>query len=148
MTNEPQFNVTPIYPELIAKRPPNHVQCAKEKFSLPDNWQEVGWERKNFQTQQEYLLIRGGVYTETHKSGPRKGTPNYKKPQAGTYCELSIIDADMEAWILKWEQETGLCSKCKGSGWEWRGWNKKHGDKHRLCPYCNSTGIKPGKVVA
>lgn len=136
MKNEPILGIKPDYPEISIKRPPTPVQCAKELFNLPEDWEMVCSEVKNFDKPTEYFLIKGAVYPEKFSRGPRKGRTNFRKPAPGTECEVPITCAAQKTWLSRWEAETGLCHHCKGSGWKWSGWGRDKGNSYRHCSHC------------
>ncbi|QSQ14082.1 hypothetical protein [Myxococcus landrumensis] len=89
---------------------------------------------------QAHCLVSGGVYSTLVKSGPRKGKPNYGKPDPGTERRLVISFVELDACKAQWEAETGKCSKCGGSGEEGAGWSKEGGSRYRTCTRCNGSG--------
>jgi hypothetical protein len=115
------------------------------KYEIPDDWTVKACERRNYGTggrrgQNEILLVTGAVYPAITR-GPRKGQPNFRKPQPGTEQTLCAVLADMDAWQDDWEQSTGKCKTCIGSGQEWRGWSAEHGDRFATCHRCDGSGL-------
>lgn len=128
------------------KRPGDFLKAfIQEKYGVPDNWWIAKWERKNYaptggRGPNEFMLVTGAVCPEVYKSGPRKGSENWSKRDRSTEMVAAVILSDLDAFELEWEQKTGLCKTCVGSGQEWRGWNRKTGDRFEECRRCGGTG--------
>ena len=122
----------------MSDRPDWFQMIAKER-GVPDGWSwfqsEVKGERPN-----SVFLVRGACIAGTHTRGKNKGKP---KRDMSTMRELVITRADMDACQARWEQETGNCSRCTGSGKTVSG-ARKVGDEwvqaYRDCSRCKGTG--------
>jgi hypothetical protein len=100
-----------------------------------------GWTAKRFESvEPDSVLLTGGVYAETFKSGPRKGRTNYGKPTEGTDRVFVLTRASMRAFDLTWEDETGKCVRCQGGGRRVTGWSAVDGTTYRECRACKGRG--------
>jgi hypothetical protein len=145
-----EINERPPVPEAIANRPPSMEQCARETFNLRADWQLTGWERKGNSpdyTTCQFMEIKGGVYPHVMLSGKRKGQTNYRKPEPGTETVVALTPSQLDAWLLKWEAETGYCHECSGTGLRWSGWNHERGNRYEPCKRCKATGIDPNRCA-
>ena len=110
---------------------------AKEKFSLPENWEWFRWETlPHPPANHTFVKLTGCPITERYKSGKRKGRPKYS---LATSMSVTITLAEHEAYLLAWEKETGQCSACTGSGEELERWHHIDGTKMRPCGKCNGS---------
>jgi len=142
MTRETEINERPEIPDVVKARRPRPERCAIETFNLPNDWQVVAWEKVGMDERGDYqhLEMKGGVYRHTIEKGKRKGEPDYKRPEPGTVATISVTPGQIEAWLDRWEMETGYCHKCDGTGFEWSGWSAQHGHRYRSCDRCKQTG--------
>ena len=132
--------MTPIYPPAVISRVPWPVQCARELYGLSSSWQPLGLE----QTKQGWL-IRGGIYRTIIERGPRAGETDFRKPEPESFCTVKLSQEDYDAWLLRWEAETGFCHTCRGSSWAFVKWEKIKGSQYAPCPRCAATGkAQPG----
>jgi hypothetical protein len=100
-----------------------------------------GWTAKRFESiEPDSVLLTGGVYTETFKTGPRKGRTNYSKPVSGTARIFVLSRASMRAFDREWEAETGKCVRCQGGGRRVTGWSAVDGTTYRECTDCKGSG--------
>lgn len=126
-------------PEAAVKRPVTSDQAVKEIYSLPAEWESVRWQRKGHEPN-DFVEVEGGVFREKIQRGARKGKTDYKKPEPGTSATLSLSRKAWDAWKQAWEQATGLCSRCSGSGWAVTGWHHQKGTASRKCTACDGNG--------
>ena len=140
------FGELPPKPEAVLLRPPTAEQHAKELYGLPADWEAVSWEAVG-EREHGHLKLSGGVYRTRLARGPRKGEVNYRKPDPGSEATVVLPHKIHQAWVEKWEAETGYCSKCSGTTRAHIGWNATKGHSHRPCPNCKETG-RSGDVAA
>ncbi len=136
----------PSVPDHIKSRPPRPERCAVETYNLPQDWQVVSWEKVGMspgRRDYQYLEIKGGVYRHTVQKGKNKGDIDFRKPEPGTVATVSLTPQQIEAWLEKWETETGCCKDCDGTGFRWNGWSAKSGNSYRPCKRCEQTGRRP-----
>jgi hypothetical protein len=127
---------------------PDFFSLIAQSRGMPEGWrwyeaQAVGSHEQP--REHRAFMLRGGVPSVLFKSGPRKGQANWSK--AEHQAELVITYRDLDAFTAQWEIETGLCSKCGGSGQESAGWSKVEGAKYRDCTRCSATGKPAGQVA-
>jgi hypothetical protein len=83
------------------------------------------------------FYLRGAVPIGTYSRGPRKGKPKW--PPLGQ-LDLVVITADeVKQARIQWENETGLCSHCGGSGQQVKS-TGINGTTYRECVACDGTG--------
>lgn len=125
------------------------LQFIRESNGLSDGWQwfsfkvldHKGKEPKDWR----YAQYEGAVYPHLITRGPRKGLPNYRKPEPGTERTCIVDDLQYQAWLVEWEARMNKCCGCEGSGEQWRGWDATMGDKFSRCFRCGGTGHPPIK---
>lgn len=138
-----QYGLNPIEPETVRLRPPTQEQHAREKYKLPSDWQAYSWEAKGDDRETGWTVLKGGVYRHKRERGERKGEADFRKPEPGTEATLSLANAEHEAWLAQWQVDTGHCSRCRGTGHAFSGWDHKKGTAYRPCTKCNATGLCP-----
>jgi hypothetical protein len=74
--------------------------------------------------------------TRPKLTGPNKGRPAYLKP----YTRCVVTPAEIRAARTVYEQETGKCSWCSGSGLLVIGWSQAEGTKQKSCHHCRGSG--------
>ena len=85
---------------------------------------------------EDFILVRGAIPVGEYKSGKKKGRTKWPK-------ELQTIwlrRREMDQVACDWEQETGKCHRCDGSGQECCGWSVKDGKSYRQCSRCGGVG--------
>lgn len=119
-------------------RPCSLEQQTREMYGLPAEWQVVVWKAIEIKNERIGVQVQGGIYPEKITRGPRKGRTNYKKPTVGSELTCTITEAQQKEWWAVWENETGLCGKCEGTGVVFGGWNHEKGTTLRECKACNT----------
>lgn len=117
-------------------RPPDFWNLmAREVYGMPEGWEWFRLEAVGPHHRRDLSasMVTGAVCTETFKSGPNKGSKNWKKRDRSTEQTIAIPFKDLDAFCEKWEVKTGLCSSCGGSGEN--GW-----DANQRCTRCNGSG--------
>lgn len=99
----------------------------RRKLQLSESWRWASAEH-----------VEGGVILEVSEYwvGPRGGK-HWKRP----FTKAFITQEEMEQTKVIYEQETGKCYDCEGSGQEFYGWNRGTGNKYRPCRTCGATGM-------
>lgn len=114
---------------------------AREKAGLPDGWRADIWEHVGPpEAPYPFLRLTGAVYPPVTR-GPRKGRPNWKKPEAGTERVVTILPDEHEAWAIAWEGKTGRCRACMGEGRRVWGVSVKDGTTYKSCRMCGGSGV-------
>ncbi len=105
-------------------------ETAREKFDLPEEWR---W------AQSEAIpggfLLKGNVTTEKKK---RDGTLKtvWKRPLE----KYIITKEDTQRCEKNYENSTGNCAHCEGTGKHCCGWSKDTGNNFESCSKCGGTG--------
>lgn len=122
-------------------RPDFYSMHARKLLGLPESW---CWFRLNgveLSPGRTAVEVTGAIPSVAFKSGKRKGELNWKK--AVSKATVTIIDSDHLAFIRAWEESTGLCSNCGGSGKELARWHHIEGETMRPCSKCKRAEAKP-----
>jgi len=126
------------------KRVDMHTIYMREHNDLPEGWRWTTMEVLDHEGKKprdwRYVKYTGAVYSTLISRGPRKGRDNLKKPDEGTFRVVVVDDQAFRAWLPTWEQQTGKCHVCQGSGQKWMGWSADNGHRYAKCPRCDSTG--------
>jgi len=133
-------------PEAAQDRLPTWIQCLREKYRLPADWDFKVSTAKG-KGDGEYFEVTGGVYNATFKSGPRKGEVNFRKPEPGTECTVVLPRVEYRKWLEKWEIDTSLCAPCTGSGFVTHSFGAS-GTTYRKCSKCGGTGLAKRREAA
>lgn len=115
---------------------------AREKLQMPDPWRAYLWEclPKGAREVQVYH-IRGAI-APLHERGTSAGQPNWRRTQPGTTRDVYITPNEHDAWVDAWEQRTGHCRQCLGTGQELVAWHIHTGTRYRACLRCEGTGAR------
>ena len=114
------------------------VEEQRIAHGLPDGWRFFRVESLSH-GKTLYMLFTGAVAPLCEK-GNRKGKPDWKKRDKKTERQLIISLEDSKRWMAAWEQRTGLCSDCTGTGEVFLSWNIDTGTKMAQCHKCSGTG--------
>lgn len=122
--------------------PPDWWLLIAKARGMPEGWAWFKLEVKGHPAPREQCvsLVTGAVCKETFKSGPRKGEKNWGKRDRSTERELAVTFAELDAFMAKWEAETGLCSACGGGGETMTGWSAESGSAYARCRPCAGSG--------
>ena len=114
--------------------PDIHAIAARRVHNLPDDWTPriYGCLDRNLG-----FYLRGAVPIGTYSRGPRKGRPKF--PPLGKLERVVITAEEVQRTRIKWENETGLCSHCGGSGQQVKS-TGINGTTYRECVACDGTG--------
>ena len=116
--------------------PPDiHAIAARKVHNLPDEWEPriYGCLDRNLG-----FYLRGAVPIGTYSRGPRKGRPKW--PPLGQLQRVVITADEVLQTRIQWENETGLCSHCGGSGQQVKSININGTTTYRECGSCEGTG--------
>lgn len=109
----------------------------QRQYGMPPGWEWCGLMQLDRNRPGLGVIVEGAV-PGVYKSGPRKGK---KKWPPRKECQtFTVLKTEMDAFLLEWEQETGLCHKCQGEGRIIRRIFARSDDDYRTCPRCNGTG--------
>lgn len=113
----------------------------QEKYGVPKEWRWYSWSRKEFYTPHEFMLVEGAVCTAKIERGKRKGATNWRLRDKSTERMFSISRVDLEAFQRLWQDRTGLCFECYGTGEKWNGWSAAEGNRYIPCKHCDARGF-------
>jgi hypothetical protein len=120
--------------------PPDiHAIAARKVHNLPDEWQPriYGCLDRGLTAEHSGFYLRGAVPIGTYSRGPRKGRPKW--PPLGQLQRVVITADEVKQARIQWENETGLCSHCGGSGQQVKSVGID-GTTYRECGACGGTG--------
>lgn len=113
-----------------------YAEHAKEKAGLPANWRLYKWECFPKGGDETIYIAVTGAVCEHFKTGEHKNERNWKLRDKTTERTVNLVKLDHERWKLEWEQRTGKCERCTGTGEVLESWNHITGTKTRTCPKC------------
>jgi len=116
---------------------------ALEKYGMPEGWQWFRAEVKNHSKPSSFILLTGAVCSVLFERGKRKGQQDWSKRDKATEAVIAIQHNDIDQLKLAWQQRTGKCHVCQGTGQYVYGWDHKDGDLKRPCDPCGATGNNP-----
>jgi hypothetical protein len=114
--------------------PDIHAIAARHVHGLPHNWQPRTYSALDRCLGYE---LRGSVPIGTYSRGPRKGRPKW--PRLAELQRVVITMDEVRQARIRWENETGLCSHCGGSGQQVKSTGIS-GTTYRECISCDGTG--------
>ena len=123
------------YSPTLMTAPDIHAITARKVHNLPDNWEPVVY--GCLDRGLGYYLI-GAVPVGTFSRGSRKGRPKF--PPKNQLQRVVITAAEKKQAQMEWENTTGLCSCCGGSGKQVKSISITEGATYRDCVACNGTG--------
>lgn len=114
--------------------PDIHAITARRVHGLPDDWQPriYGCLDRGLG-----FYLRGAVPIGTITRGPRKGL--LKWPPLSQLKQVVITADEVRQTRIQWENETGLCCYCGGSGKTVKSCGID-GTTYRQCLHCNGSG--------
>lgn len=116
------------------RTPDIHTIAARHVHGLPHDWlpriysaldRGLGFE------------LRGSVPIGTYSRGPRKGRPKW--PRLAELQRVVVTADEVRQARIQWENETGMCSHCGGSGQQVQSIGIS-GTTYRQCIACDGTG--------
>lgn len=116
---------------------------AREKSGLP-KFEITEWKCLPSGGPYTHIQLSGAVYPVIKTRGPRKGHPDYQKPETGTRKTYILSNEEWDNWTATWQSQTGKCRKCVGRGDVMESWSAADGTKYKPCPACGGTGITNG----
>ena len=114
--------------------PDIYAIAARHVHGLPNDW------RPQIYSALDRCLgyeLRGSVPIGTYSRGPRKGRPKW--PRLAQLQRVVITMDEVRQARIRWENETGLCSHCGGSGQQVKSIGIS-GTTYRECIACDGTG--------
>lgn len=114
-------------PELL-RAPNGYELAARAILGKDDRWEVYAWEVVG----PDCVKVTGGVVSRVTKSGRRQWS--------GKGDVVVVSDATRDKALRAWEESTGSCSTCGGSGREYTGWSRDLGYRYRTCTRCDGNG--------
>lgn len=120
-----------------------YSEHARELLGMPQEWrwyriQAIGYTQED----PAIKLIRvTGAIAPMKKRGKYKGLPNWKMCDRSTDKTAYFTPTEHDRWVREWENKTGKCADCTGSGKRHVGWSKAEGAKYMPCKKCGETGM-------
>lgn len=120
---------------------------AKSKEGLPSTWRAFRWECLPHDGTHEpiYYALTGAVCEAVIQRGKNKGRAAWAKRDKRTQRTVNISVHEHREWLAAWEQRTGKCSECIGSG-KTLASAGINGVTYRECHKCHGTGHKPSST--
>lgn len=115
--------------------PDIHAIAARRVHGLPADWEPQIY--ACFDRDLGFYL-RGAVPIGTYSRGPRKGQPKW--PPLSQQQRVVITADEVKQARIWWENETGLCSHCGGSGQQVKSIKINGTTTYRECVNCDGTG--------
>lgn len=117
------------------------TEHARELLGMPPEWDSYEFEAIGAMPGHPPKLIRvAGAVAPPKVSGKNKGEPNWRKRDPATDKTAYFSPAEHEAWEATWEQKTGKCAECVGTGQKMAGWDVKTGVRYKPCVKCGASG--------
>ena len=121
--------------------PDIYAIAARHVHGLPNDWQpQIYCWHVSYLDALDLCLgyeLRGSVPIGTYSRGPRKGRPKW--PRLAQLQRVVITMDEVRQARIRWENETGLCSHCGGSGQQVKSTGIS-GTTYRECISCDGTG--------
>lgn len=115
--------------------PDFYAIAARKVHNLPDNWEPLFY--GCLERSLGFYLI-GAVPIGTFSRGRRKG--HSKFPPKNQQQRVVITADEKKQAQMEWEDTTGLCSCCGGSGKQVKSISIREGITYRDCVACKGTG--------
>lgn len=114
--------------------PDIYAITARRVHGLPDDWQP-----RIYSCLDRGLgfSLRGAVPIGIISRGPRKGRPKW--PPLGQLQQVVITPDEVRQTRIQWENETGLCNYCGGSGQQVKS-TGINGTTYQACISCDGSG--------
>lgn len=105
--------------------------AGRKKLGFPDSWRWIEAEAITGGT-----LLTGGIVTY-------KENGDAKFPKSADQQKVFITKDDIDKEKGLYEEQTGKCWRCEGTG-DWvYGWSIDEGSKKKPCSRCEATGNAP-----
>jgi len=113
---------------------PHHLSSvAIRKRGVP-GWEPYRWAVVGSDT----VAVTGGI-PRLLTRGPRKGQKTWDGPGQTEY----VTRAEQDAEFVRYENDTGRCGECFGSGEKLKSWHHIDGATYMPCPRCNGSKEAP-----
>ena len=113
---------------------------AREKAGMSENWRVYRFECFPKNGEKILYFELTGAVVPFYTRGEKKGKPNWSREDITTKHVVVLPVDEHDEWTRKWEQKTGKCANCQGSGKELEGCGI-HGTTYRCCRKCHGEGL-------
>lgn len=119
---------------------------ARDLLKMPPEWKMYRFEVMDHDNpiRDARTICISGAVAPLITRGDHKGQPNWRKLDRSTDRKAYFTVAEHRTWVQTWEQNTGKCSQCEGSGSE-RLPTGRQGVVIQTCGRCRGSG-KPENV--
>lgn len=116
---------------------------AREKVGMPPEWKAFRYEcfPHGAQVPTQYIEIKGAI-APLKTRGPHTGRPNWRQLDVTTLRTVIILNTEHDRWVLQWEEVTGKCSECTGTGQRISRVSIADGTEYVPCAKCKGSGNK------
>lgn len=108
------------------------LTVARVKLGTGDDWR---WCESEMTNHGDFILK--GACFPLH---PKTGRPNYRAVKVRDLQTVVVTKSEIVAACHEYEQRTGTCSKCDGSGQVMHSYTTVHGANMVTCSRCSGTG--------
>jgi len=108
------------------------MDFAAKKINIP------GWKGYIWESTVGGSVITGAVPGGVYSRGKKKGQPRFDGSKTTNRCKVVVSDDDAERYAKEYEEESGICWNCEGTGKVWAGWSVSEGTKYIPCKKCEA----------
>jgi hypothetical protein len=108
---------------------------ARELAKMPPEWIVYAWRHIDDNTTEVK-----GVIAPLKTVGKNKGLHNWGAADKATDRTVYVTTLEHDAFRAAWEDKTGHCAECIGTGEVVKSWERDKGMTYRKCSACASTG--------
>lgn len=109
---------------------------------MPPEWDGYHFECIGQPRDTKLIRVTGAV-APLKTRGKSKGCHNWRKMDKTTEKTAFFTPAEHDDWLKAWEQKTGKCANCAGTGETLFRWSVANGVENKLCGKCSGTGKQP-----
>jgi hypothetical protein len=102
---------------------------------MPPEWVVYAWREIDNNTTE----LRGKI-APFKTIGKNKGLYNWEAADMATDRTVYITTPDHATFRAAWEDKTGHCAECVGTGEVFQSWKKDKGATYKKCSVCDGTG--------
>lgn len=118
---------------------------AREKVGQSPEWHVYLWKVLPENAKEPFYYELTGAVAPAKKRGSGY---NWRKIDKATDSTVHILVSEHAAWAKAWEEKTGQCRNCVGTGKVFAKWSKEMGTQYTPCLICEGTGKHASADVA
>lgn len=107
-------------------------EYAREKLGKTQKWEQYNW-RVLGDDDFRYAVIEGCI-PDVDLLGEQDWS---RRVDHGV---IAVTMVDLVAWMKAWQERTGLCAECHGTGEVFASWDYEAGTEMKVCEVCQGTG--------